>query len=202
MIHELNDYELVGMAQEYHEEAIEIIFDKYRSFIRKKCLRYQGILNGIGLELSDIIQECFMGLYDAILNYNDYEDVCFFTFASRCINNKLVSTIRKFQNGKNQVLNCSVRFDEIVNEEDEFTYADYFESDVKNPLDMMVDEEEYGYIYSQLIDCLSAFEECVLHLRLFHFNYCEIASILDKDEKSVDNAVQRIKFKLKNISVS
>ena len=52
----------------------------------------------------------------------------------------------------------------------------------------------------QKIDAvLSTFERQVLELHLTGMNYQEIARVLGREEKSTDNALQRIKSKIKKI---
>ena len=63
-----NDYELVYLAQEQNEDAIEIIYQKYKPIIYKKCNKYIKVLHGI--ELCDLVQECYLILDYAIKNFN------------------------------------------------------------------------------------------------------------------------------------
>ena len=85
-----NDYELVSLAQELNEDAIDIIYKKYKPIIYKKALKYNKILKEKGLELNDIIQECYLILDYAIKNFNQDKDNIFYTYLNTCLDRNLI----------------------------------------------------------------------------------------------------------------
>lgn len=197
MREEFNDYELVNLAQEYNEDALMILNQKYSSFIQKLSYKYYRVLQNKGVELSDIMQECTLAFEQAIHHFNSNEGVCFYTFATSCMKKQLITTVRKYQREKFQILNESISLDDGVSFEEETTLLNFIDNRQQNPLESMIEEEEYQLFLEKVIKNLSWLEECVLTLRIQEFNYHEIASVLDRDKKCVDNAVQRIRIKIK-----
>ena len=90
---EYNDFELVSLAQENNEEAIEILYKKYNDLIQRKAKRVLRILKGSGIELSDIIQEALIGFDEAIRKFNQNDDTIFSTFAIICIDGRIKTFI-------------------------------------------------------------------------------------------------------------
>ena len=80
---EYNDFEFISLAHEQNEDAINIIYEKYKPIIVSKCNTYIKYIKGI--ELSDLIQECFIVLNAAINTFNQEKDIIFYTFINLCI---------------------------------------------------------------------------------------------------------------------
>lgn len=199
MIKEINDYEVVYLAQENNEDARELLNQKYKPLITKVSQKYYKLLKEKGLEIEDIILESTLAFNEAISNYNEKKDSIFYTFAISCIKNKLISIVRKENTEKSKILNESISLDKVIDETEGNTLLNFIKDDNGIPEKIIIAEEDYQIVYQKIINHLSNLEECVLILKMQNFNYKEIASILDKDEKSIDNAVQRIKYKFKNI---
>ena len=66
-----------------------------------------------------------------------------------------------------------------------------------NPEELFIDKENVAYIEEQIDKQLSSFEKQVLDLYITGMSYSQIAKVLGRDEKSTDNALQRMKTKLK-----
>ena len=97
---EYNDFELVSLAQENNEEAIEILYKKYNDLIQRKAKRALRILKRNGIELSDISQEALIGFDEAIRKFNQNDDTIFSTFAIICIDGRIKTFILKQNRGK------------------------------------------------------------------------------------------------------
>ncbi len=194
MTEKLNDYELVSLAQEQNEEALYLLRKKYQPLIQKLSSKYYKTLKHI-LELSDIKQECSLALEIAIENFNEQKNICFYTFATNCMENQLITTTRSYNREKHRALNEAISIDNVSSEEDK-SLLDYLEDNRQNPLLQTLENEEYQNLYNKIISNLSPLEESVVILRIQNFTYNEIANILDKDKKSIDNALQRIKYKI------
>lgn len=192
-----NDYELLDYIHSCNEEANEILIYKYRPLtisIAKKMLKYcYG-----GVDLNDLIQEGMLGLNDAINSFRDDKLANFSTYAKLCIERRIYSVVRSTRAYKNKILNESVSL-----EDDEENTIDRFLIDNSRNPDSMVEEYDYQKnILKKLNEQLTDFEKQVFELKKNEFNYKEIAEILEKDSKAIDNALQRIKTKLKNIMKS
>lgn len=195
---ELNDYELVGLAQENNEEAGEILYRKYQPLILKKSNKYFKYMQNKGVELNDLIQECTIGFEEAIQRFNQDDRSSFYTFASICMDRQLMSELTRQNRDKYRFLNEAIPLDTIDNEED-VSLINCIGDNRNNPEEGLLLDENFKEIYLKIATKLTDFEECVFRLRLQDFDYYEIASILDKDKKSIDNAIQRIKGKIKEI---
>lgn len=196
MYQEYNDYELVSLAQELNEDAINIIYQKYKPIIYKKCHKYISILKGI--ELCDLVQECYILLDYAIKNFNQDNNNTFYTFFTVCIDRYLIQEYKKNNNNKNKLLNESISLDQ--QDEDDNSLIDLI-SDNKTPELELLTTEEFTNLYNKIINKLTNLEECVFILKINNFSYKEIANVLDKDIKSIDNTVQRIKNKIISLKI-
>lgn len=136
-----------------------------------------------------------LGLNDAINSFREDKEANFSTYAKLCIERRIYSLVRNTRAYKNKILNESLSI-----EDDEENYIDPFLADNKNNPESMVEEHDYQQnIILKLEQQLTDFEKQVFELKKNDFNYKEIAEILEKDVKAIDNAIQRIKIKLKNI---
>ena len=106
---EYNDYELISLAQEQNEDAIEIIYKKYQPLILKKCKRYISYLKGLDLE--DLIQECYIVLDKSIKSFNQDNNNTFYTFINLCLDRYLVNEYKKNNTSTNKILNESISLD-------------------------------------------------------------------------------------------
>ena len=192
---ELNDYELVSLAQEQNEDAINMIHEKYQPLIRKKSQKYLKYLKNKGIELSDLIQECTIALEEAIYKFNSNDDGSFYTFANLCMDNQIMSEIRKQNRIKYKPLNESIPLEDDT----ENNLIDFIGDNSKNPELDILSNEDFKELYLTIIKELTDLEECVFNLKVQGFTYKEISDILDKDDKSIDNAIQRIKIKIKSL---
>lgn len=197
---DINDYELVSMAQEFNEDAMNMLHEKYQPLINKKSRKYFKYLHNKGIELSDLIQECMIGFEEAIHNFDgtDRENASFYTFASVCMDRQLMSEVTRLNRDKYKFLNEAVPL-ETLDDTGEVDLIDVIQDNTTNPELGLLSDYEYQDLCDQISKELTDFEDCVFKLKLQDFGYKEIADILDKDKKSVDNAIQRIKIKIKNL---
>ena len=191
---EYNDYELVSLAQENNEFAINILHDKYKDLIHNKAKKVYYCLKNKGLELSDVVQEAMIGFEEAINGYNQDDKALFYTFAMLCVDRQLKSLIVKHNRDKHKILNEAITLD---NDDDNTLYN--FLSDDVTPESEFFSKEEANDIYLKLKDSLTDFEEVVFELKVQGCSYSEITDVLDVDSKDVYNAVSRIRNKASKI---
>lgn len=193
--HDYNDSELLSYIAENSEEANEIIFKKYEPLIFTTAKRMYNCCKNAGLDLNDLIQEGRLGLNIAINGYKANKDVIFYTYAKTCIERRMISVIVSAKRLKHKNLNESISFD---TEED--GALDYFlKDDSTNPEQIVIGNEENIELINLAKKKLTDFEAQVFDLMLLYFNYREIAEMLDKEPKQIDNAIQRIKNKVKDV---
>lgn len=193
-----NDYELVSLAQELNEDAIDLLHKKYQPLIKKKCNKYLKYLQNKGFDINDLIQECIVAFEEAIRNFNQNDEGSFYTFANICIDRQLINELRKQNREKNKVLNEAVPL-ESINEDDNTNLINFIGDNSINPELDILSTEDFKELYDNIVKELTDLEECVFKLKIQGFTYKEIADIFDKDDKSIDNAIQRIKVKIKEL---
>lgn len=190
------DEELVLMAQTGDDVAQRYLLDKYKSLVRAKSRAYFLI----GADTEDIIQEGMIGLYKAVRDYNEDKNASFRSFAELCVNRQMITAIKAATRQKHQPLNSYVSLNKpVYEEESEQTYMDFLQSSssaLLNPEALLIGQENKHFLEDQMVKNLSSFETKVLVLYLQGRSYFEIAHVLEKPEKSIDNALQRVKKKL------
>lgn len=187
-----NDYELIEYINEGNEEANNILIKKYEPLIIKIATKMLPYCKNNGLEKNDLIQEGMIGLSHALDRYQEQKDTLFYTYAKTCIERKIISVVIGSNRNKNKILNESISYD---NEENLLLK---FMSDTKQTpeeavLNVAIEED----LVNRINEVLTDLEQQVFTLLINGFKYKEIAEILDKDQKSIDNAIQRIKTKIK-----
>lgn len=194
-----NDFELLSYVSEGNEEAIEVLFEKYNPLIVVTANRLYCYCKNTGLELNDLIQEGRLGLNLAINSFTDNKDTIFYTYAKTCIERKIISIIVAARRQKHRVLNESLSIEGSLELNNTFTFEKSLEDNSYNPENILVDIENQEELIKEIYSHLTNFEVQVAELKINGFEYREIAEILDKDIKSIDNAIQRIRTKLKNL---
>ena len=191
---DFNDYELLSYIAEGNEDANNIIIKKYEPLINKIATKMLPFCKNNGLEKSDLIQEGMIGLNHAIERYQEKEDVLFYTYAKKCIERKIISVVISSNRNKNKILNESISYDD-----DENLLLRFIKSETPSPEEEIINIELEEDLLQKIKEVLTDLEEQVFSLLISGFKYKEIAEMLDKDGKSIDNTIQRIKVKIKNI---
>ena len=180
---EYNDYELISLAKEGNEDAINIIYQKYKPIIVSKSKEAIVRASHHGIEISDIMQEGYIGLDEAINDFSETDNASFYTFAVLCINRQIINYLRKTTGGKDKILNEAVAIDEYV----EKSLKDDFDAEFS-----LIFKEYEKKIIKQIEISLTDFEKEVFKLRIDGYNFDEIANTLNKDIKSIYNTFHRI----------
>lgn len=197
---EYNDNELLSYIAENNEEASEILYKKYMPLVTTIARKMNIYIRNTGIEVNDLIQEGMLGLSNAIHEYNEDKNTMFYTFAKTCIERKIITAATSARRLKHKPLNESLPLETPKVADDNLVFLEEIIGDNKdNPENMLMDSENFNEIISIAQKELTDFELQVFELRISDFGYKEIAEILDKDIKSIDNALQRIKIKLKKI---
>ena len=193
---EYSDELLVRMARDGDEKAEDFLLKKYKDFVRSKARAYFLV----GGDSDDLIQEGMIGLYNAIGHYDESMASSFMTYAAICINNKLISAVSADGRQKNAPLNGYVSiYSSITNETgEEASLSDVLpDTENINPEAIILNEEQEKLTINRLFGKLSALEKEILSYYMEGMSYSEIAKIIGKTEKSVDNAIQRIRLKMR-----
>ena len=188
------DEDIIRDAKNGDDQALEYLINKYKSFVRAKARTYFLI----GADREDIIQEGMIGLYKAIRDYRGDKFSSFRAFAELCITRQIITAIKTATRQKHIPLNSYISLNKpIFDEESDRTLLDVIsEESVSDPEEMMISREEFAGIEIKMGEILSDLEWEVLSLYLQGRSYQEIAVLLQRHVKSIDNALQRVKRKL------
>ena len=197
----LNDYELVSLAQENNEDAINILHKKYYPLILKKGKKVYPYLLNKGIELSDLIQECMIGFEESIKDFNEKDNVTFYTFTNICMDRQLKTEIKKLDRNKNKLLNEAIPLEKFNENNEKINLIDFIKDEHANPELDLLKTENYNNLWSKLEVFLTDFEKKVLLYRLEDYSYNEIAKLLNINKKSIDNAIQRIRNKVEKFII-
>lgn len=192
-----DDQELVYLVKENSEEAKNILFDKYKTIIDIVVNKYGSMIKMLNIDFNDVYQEAYLGLFDALDSYKDDKNASLKTFISLCVERKIQTYIKKCSRLKNKLINESLSLEHVY-ENSEHPLKDLIGDDNKNnPLRNVVDEESVHELMTKIKAELSDSEYEVFSLLINGLNYQEIAVLLDKKPKQVDNSIQRLRTKIK-----
>jgi len=147
----------------------------------------------MGADSEDIVQEGMIGLFNAIVSYDTRKDASFETYANLCITRQILNALKTASRKKHAPLNFYISLD-LDDSNNELNLVDK-----NSPENLFISKEDGQNIVVAIYDVLSAFESSVLSLYLEGMNHVEIAKRLDKSEKSIDNAIQRIRNKTRSL---
>lgn len=183
-----NDSKLIYLIKEGKEDR-KSLYDKYSPFIKSVVSKMVKYCKNTGLEENDLYQEGMLGLTNAIKNYDENMDNKFYTYAKICIEKKIISAIVASKRMKHRAMNESIFIEDTDNS--------IFKID--GPEEMIIDIENETEMLNKIKNGLTDFEDQVLLLKIGGLKNKEIADVLDRDDKSVDNALQRIRGKVRKI---
>ena len=195
------DDELIDRLRRGEESIMDYICDKYKNLVRSKA-KSMFIL---GADSDDLIQEGMIGLFKAVRDYDMGRDASFYTFAELCISRQMYTAVQASKRQKHQPLNTYVSLDtgNSSGEGDEKEglnlgelLADRAEL---SPEELFLDKERVAYLEKAIEEELSDFERQVLDLYMTGMSYTQIARVRGRDEKATDNALQRLKTKIKKM---
>ncbi|HBO48352.1 MAG TPA: RNA polymerase subunit sigma-70 [Clostridiales bacterium] len=181
------EMELLISAKNGNANAINQILIDNKSLVNQIARKY-FLLGG---DRDDVLQEGMIGLFNAINSYDEKKNDNFKNYASRVVEREIINAIRKENTRKNSVLNSSVITD----------ISDYLHEENYPELDIIAEENNLELL-GKINSDLSEFEKTVVKLFLEGYTYLDIAKMLNKKPKTIDNALTRIKSKLRRIKKS
>lgn len=185
----IKDEELISRFKNGESEILDYLMEKYKNMVRKKA-RTMFLIGG---ENDDLIQEGMIGLFKAVRDYQPDRDAAFQTFASICVDRQIYNAIQSSNRQKHQPLNSYISLNEQDGENEEHLGDNWGE----NPESIIIDQENVQDLEQEITATLSPMENQVLEYYLAGNGYGEIAQIMGKTPKSIDNALQRIRIKIR-----
>lgn len=189
---DMSDERLIEKLRSGHPEITDYLMEKYKPLVRKEA----NMMFLIGGETEDLIQEGMIGLLKAVRDYDPHRESSFRTFAGICIRRQMYSAVKASNRKKNQPLNSYVS----LTEEDDKLLREMPADVSTNPEEQVIGRESLSRLQEQINQNLSRMERKVLQLYLEGHHYTQIAHILNKSPKSVDNALQRIRRKIRSLT--
>ena len=188
------DEQLICRLRNGEDEIMDYLMMKYKSMVRRKA-RAMYLIGG---DNDDLIQEGMIGLIKAVRDFDSEAGQSFSSFAELCVSRQMYSAIASSKRKKHIPLNSYVSLYDEGNHEDEKTLPliDTIEPEVENnPETLYFGKESSEAFIEELKENLSDLENRVLYLHMLGTNYRDIANLLDKSPKTIDNALQRIRTK-------
>ena len=190
-----SDEELIEKLRQGENDITDYILEKYKPLVRKKT----NAMYLIGGETEDLIQEGMIGLFKAIRDYRPDKDASFYHFAELCINRQLYSALEASNRKKHQPLNSYISLSDQDNQG--AVAAELLVDQERGPEQMVIEQELWVEYKKRLEQNLSKMENKVLQYYLDGNHYIQIAEIMGKSPKSIDNALQRIRQKIRQIEL-
>ena len=179
--------ECVRRVREGDQEAFSQLLEQYRPLIQSQLLSFSGEGQN-GADLEDLRQEALMAFYHAILAYDlEQREVEFGLYAKICISNALISHRRIQKRREAEQLTETLNIESFLKE------AEVCE----DPVARVLEQEREQVLYAVIRKNLSDFEYRVWQLYMSGRTAAEIGRVVGKDEKSVSNAIYRIRKKLR-----
>lgn len=193
-----SDEELILRIRDGESDGTDYLMEKYKSRVR---LRAKSMYL-LGADTEDLIQEGMIGLFKAVRDYDAGRDSSFATFAELCITRQIYNAVEASRRKKHQPLNSSIPLEGLNNEAQKEVGEHLLKQTGtrlggRSPEELIIDNENMKTLEALIEQELSPFEKQVLELSLTGMSYTEIARVLGRDAKSADNALQRIRSKVR-----
>lgn len=195
---QVTDEELIDRLRDGDTRITDYIMDKYKNLVRSKA----GTMYILGADREDLIQEGMIGLFKAIRDYDSGRDASFYTFADLCISRQMYSAVQAAGRMKHIPLNTYISlYGEGTGggEDEEGDVLSALADRGLGPEEQFIDRESVERLEQQIERELSGFEKQVFELYITGMGYSQIAKLLGRDEKSTDNALQRLKGKIRRM---
>ncbi|MGI6020595.1 MAG: sigma-70 family RNA polymerase sigma factor [Lachnospiraceae bacterium] len=188
----ISDEELIRRLRGGEDSIVDYLLEKYKPLVRSLS-RTRFIAGG---DNDDLIQEGMIGLFKAVQNFDENKNVLFATFARMCIERQQLTAVTRSNRAKHGFLNNSEPLPE--DSEDSGITAGAGEG-ASSPEMIIIGRESAFEMLEDIHSTLSRMEKEVFDLYIQGLDYTDIAGKLGKSPKSVDNAIQRMKKKIRNM---
>lgn len=188
--------EIIRLAKSGNERAMDDILKQYSVLVRKRA-------NGLylmGADRDDLIQEGMIGLFKAVLSYDESNEASFGTFASLCVDRQMISAIRGANRKKHKILNEYVSLSGAKDGDNEPIEGDMdLPDDEYDPEKIFYEQENLIELKADLGSHMSGLEKSILDMLTEGHTMTFMCNKLGKDRKAIDNGLQRVKRKVRDI---
>lgn len=199
MKYEIDDQETIMLIRENNVEAKDIIFEKYKYIIDILINKYKRSAYVLKIDQNDLYQEAMLGFADAINTYKDDKEAKLATFITLCVERKIQNAIKKANTKKNKMFVSSISLEQQADDAFNPLIDLISDGEDSDPLVKLTNKEDYQELVDKIKGILSASEYEVYSLMINGISYIDIANLLGKTPKQIDNAIQRIRLKIKKI---
>lgn len=183
----VSDEELIARLRKGENGIADYLLEKYKGLVRQKA-RAMYLIGG---DTDDLSQEGMIGLFKAVRDYQPDREASFVTFARMCIDRQLYSAVQNSNRQKHIPLNHYIS---LSNEDEEEPVVDQW---VANPESIIIGKESVRDLQDKIAGSLSPMENKVLNYFLSGRTYAQIGEAMGKSPKSIDNALKRIRVKIR-----
>ncbi|MBQ4603484.1 MAG: sigma-70 family RNA polymerase sigma factor [Clostridia bacterium] len=180
----LTEEELAVLAAGGDDEAMAILISVITPVAKAKAYA----LADAGIASDDLTQEGMLGFLEAVKGFNPEKGSSFKAYAETCISNRMISAVRSNYNNKNAALSKAVPLEDSGIE---------MSADELDPAKIFSSKDEFEYIAGLIESTLTDLERQVIIMRFMGLSYTEISARLGCGEKTVDNALQRVRKKMR-----
>lgn len=196
---EQSEEEIIALALQNKEEAKNILYERYKYIVDILVRKYHGIALSLNIDVHELEQEAYLSFSDALNSYQSDKNAKLSTFISLCIDRRIKKILKKYSTDKAKLLNNTYSLDYDYNEEG-ITLKDLISDDSQfDPLNNLTNKENYEELLDRIKESLSDSEYEVFRLYINGFDYLTIAKLIDKNAKQIDNTIQRLKHKIRDI---
>ena len=204
-----NTIELLGLKEEHYLYLNDIgkeLINNKKLFLSKRAIqsfggyasaqlrRLQNALARDSYPQEEKEKHIYNSVKNAINTFNDNKNATFYTYAKTCVERRIISVVKAANRLKHQPLNDSYSVELFAEDGDKIEAL--LEDKLSNPEVKLFDSENVKEMIFDIESKLTDFESAVFDLKISGFTYVEIADILGKDKKAIDNAITRIKAKV------
>jgi RNA polymerase sporulation-specific sigma factor len=190
-----HDADLVAQARSGSAAALRELLDAYRPLARSRASAYFLA----GADRDDVVQEAMIGLLSAVQGFDPLRGASFATFAELCITRQIVTAVKTAARHKHGPLNDYVPLslaDAAADRGDRALVRALRRKPSQDPVEQVISRERLSALQTHVDTALSELEIDVLRLHVDGRSHAEIAALLDRGPKAVDNALQRARRKL------
>lgn len=194
----VSDNELISMINE-NEEAKDILFQKYNYIIDIVIKKYITMAKTFNIDYNDLYQDALLGFAEAIDSYREDKEAGLPRYITVLVERKLQVSVIKAGRIKNKIMNDSLSLEHTYDFYREPLMYMLSDNNENNPLEEILEQEDLRELISKIEEVLSDSEYEVYSLMISGLKYQEIATLLDREPKQIDNTMQRIRNKIKKI---
>ncbi|QIK68863.1 sigma-70 family RNA polymerase sigma factor [Erysipelothrix sp. HDW6C] len=190
----IGDYEYLYMIRQHNNDAMEIVFDKFKNLLWRRAHDFMAQQHPQGVTVEDMFQEAAVGFVEAIYAYREDMNVGFAYFINICVESSIRTALRKCRSRSYTQLDNRLSLDMVISEDGALFLSDVIEDkNIRNDPYFMMQYFEGQVIQSQTLATISDTERYIYTLKEDGFTYHEIAILTRKSTKFIDNTLQKIR---------